>query len=254
MVINGNGPPGIYNSSTTPDGSYGEYNWCAMPHVRKSEYKAPSSDYTLQYLEVIQRHNKRTPYASNTFFKEDIPVCLEPQTSLAPPELTRDAQWDCTGEGPYAYAKDKSQFNTTPVYWQAERNTQNPFEYTVGPGFINSTCQFPAITSEGLEDSKVHGEDLQGVYGGMLKFLPLESEREKYQWRVTNNPITSQTLSETISTRSRNLSDLDRRIREGHLPRHRRVFCVSCVLEQSGHEADTMDSRLIQVTLLSRLL
>ena len=49
--------------------------------------------------------------------------------------------------GPFANAKDRSVFNTTPVYWQAERNTQNPFEYTVGPGFINSTCQFPGITS-----------------------------------------------------------------------------------------------------------
>jgi len=28
--------------------------------------------YTLEYVEVIQRHHKRTPYASNTFFKEDV--------------------------------------------------------------------------------------------------------------------------------------------------------------------------------------
>ncbi len=61
-----------------------------MPHVRKSEYKIPSSEYQLQYVEIIQRHHKvnhhsgayeegayagqRTPYASNTFFKEDITV------------------------------------------------------------------------------------------------------------------------------------------------------------------------------------
>ncbi|CAD6576323.1 MAG: hypothetical protein TREMPRED_001655, partial [Tremellales sp. Tagirdzhanova-0007] len=174
-VINGTGAPGIYNSSTTPDGLYGEYNWCAMPHVRKTEYQVPSSDYQLQYVEIIQRHHKRTPYASNTFFVEDIP-------------------WDCTGEGPYAYAKDRSVFNTTPIYWQAEVNTLNPFEYTVGPGFINSTCQFPAITSAGLEDAMVHGQDVQGVYGQLLQFLPLGSETQKYQWRVTNNVITTQTL------------------------------------------------------------
>ncbi|ORX37384.1 histidine phosphatase superfamily [Kockovaella imperatae] len=175
-VIDGSGAPGIYNSSTTPAGEYGIYNWCAMPHVRKEEYQKVSSDYTLKYLEVIQRHNKRTPYSSNTFFKEDI-------------------SWDCEGEGPYAYARNANQFNTTPIYWQAEVNTLNPFEYTVGPGFINSTCQFPMETSAGLEDSRVHGEDFRGVYGDMLQFLPLSSEREKYQWRVTNNPITSQTLA-----------------------------------------------------------
>jgi hypothetical protein len=41
---------------------------------------APES-YTLQYVEVIQRHHKRTPYASNTFFKEDV-------------------EWGCVGSGP----------------------------------------------------------------------------------------------------------------------------------------------------------
>jgi hypothetical protein len=29
-----------------------------MPHVRASEYQVPSSDYELQYVEVIQRHHK----------------------------------------------------------------------------------------------------------------------------------------------------------------------------------------------------
>ncbi|ORY23361.1 phosphoglycerate mutase-like protein [Naematelia encephala] len=175
-VLNGHGAPGIYNTSHTPDDEYGIYNWCNMPHVRKTEYKVPSKEYSLKYLEVIQRHRKRTPYASNTFFKEDI-------------------TWDCTDEGPYHYAKDKSKFKTTPIYWQAETGTQNPFEYTVGPGFVNSTCQFPDITSEGLEDSKQHGQDFRGVYGDLLQFLPLSWEKNKYQFRVTNNVITTQTLS-----------------------------------------------------------
>ena len=43
--------------------------------------RAPPNNYTLQYVEIIQRHHKRTPYASNTFFKEDI-------------------AWSCAGEGP----------------------------------------------------------------------------------------------------------------------------------------------------------
>lgn len=43
----------IFNSSETPDGQYGTYNWCNMPHVRKSEYTIPSSDYELAYVEVV---------------------------------------------------------------------------------------------------------------------------------------------------------------------------------------------------------
>ena len=39
FVLNGSGAPGIFNSSTTPDNVYGEYNWCNMPHVRTKEYK-----------------------------------------------------------------------------------------------------------------------------------------------------------------------------------------------------------------------
>lgn len=41
-----------------------------MPHVRASEYKLPSSDHELVYVEVIHRHHKRTPYPTNTFYKE----------------------------------------------------------------------------------------------------------------------------------------------------------------------------------------
>ena len=103
FVLNGSGAPGIFNSSVTPEKEYGIYNWCNMPHVRTQEYqcvtscsplqyyreitaeffivRAPPKNYTLQYVEIIQRHHKRTPYASNTFFKEDI-------------------AWSCVGEGP----------------------------------------------------------------------------------------------------------------------------------------------------------
>lgn len=47
----------IYNSSTTPEGEYGTYNWCNMPHVRKTEYVKPSSDYELQYVELVRSLN-----------------------------------------------------------------------------------------------------------------------------------------------------------------------------------------------------
>lgn len=103
-------------------------------------------------------------------------------------------KWDCSDEGPYNHAKSDD-FKTTPVYWQSQTGSQNPFEYTVGPGFVNSTCRFPSITSAGLDDSRQHGKDFGSIYRDTLKFLPKGSERSKYAFRVTNNVITSQTLS-----------------------------------------------------------
>ncbi len=42
-----------YNNSQVPENEYGIYNWCNMPHVRKTEYKVPSPEYKLQYVEVV---------------------------------------------------------------------------------------------------------------------------------------------------------------------------------------------------------
>lgn len=42
----------IFNSSKTPDSDYGVYNWCNMPHVRRTEYVKPSADYELKYVEL----------------------------------------------------------------------------------------------------------------------------------------------------------------------------------------------------------
>lgn len=67
QTINAKGTYGfIFNSSSLPPGvKYGSYDYCNMPHVRKQEYKVPSKEYTLEYVEVIHRHHKRTPYSSN---------------------------------------------------------------------------------------------------------------------------------------------------------------------------------------------
>lgn len=54
-----------------------------MPHVRNREYKVPADEYELVYIEVIQRHHKRTPYASNTFFKEDVTVGRKQSTGAS---------------------------------------------------------------------------------------------------------------------------------------------------------------------------
>ncbi|GLB40973.1 putative phosphoglycerate mutase-like protein [Lyophyllum shimeji] len=177
FALHGSGSPGIYSSSTTPDNQYGEYNWCNMPHVRNREYKTPSREYTLEYVEVIQRHHKRTPYGSNTFFKEDV-------------------AWNCVGEGPlYGVRTAQGEgADVTGVQWQASTNPFNPWTTIIGPGFVGSTCQFPQITDQGLEDSITHGKDLRAVYAKRLNldsyFNPSTS-----QIRVTNNQITSQVAS-----------------------------------------------------------
>ncbi|KAK5938189.1 hypothetical protein PMZ80_009778 [Knufia obscura] len=164
----------IFNSSTTPPGiPYQTYNWCNMPHARRQEYTTPPSVYSLKYVEVIHRHHKRTPYASNTF-----PV--------------ETGTWLCNDESLYYYGAP-SDNNAAQIAWSITQSPTNPFKPT---GFQNSTCQFPQITSEGLLDSRQHGADLFGIYHDLLSFLPSTFDPEKVKFRVTNNVITSQVASQ----------------------------------------------------------
>lgn len=57
----------IFNTSNTPEDEYGTYNWCNMPHVRKTEYVRPSDEYKLKYVEVVSRISNR--YLSNSLLK-----------------------------------------------------------------------------------------------------------------------------------------------------------------------------------------
>jgi len=53
-VVNGSGVHGfVFNDSYPKNAAYGGYNWCNMPHVRKSEYMVPSSEYELEYVELV---------------------------------------------------------------------------------------------------------------------------------------------------------------------------------------------------------
>jgi hypothetical protein len=64
-VLSGDGVYGfIFNSSHTPDREYGQYNWCNMPHVRRSEYRKAPDEYELQYIEVVSRQPE---YEGNEF-------------------------------------------------------------------------------------------------------------------------------------------------------------------------------------------
>ncbi|KAM0282829.1 hypothetical protein ACHAQH_002833 [Verticillium albo-atrum] len=173
-VLNGEGKWGfIYDTSETPDEKYGTYNWCNMPHVRKTEYVKASEDFELKYVELIHRHHKRTPYSSNAFPVESY-------------------QWNCDEQGLFYFGERLHSSNpAAKTYWKVYISPVNPF---VPAGWIG-TCQFPQITAQGLDDSYVHGADLFGVYHDTLGFLPNRDDpswREKVQYRVTNNQITSQ--------------------------------------------------------------
>ncbi|KAI2462869.1 phosphoglycerate mutase-like protein [Annulohypoxylon bovei var. microspora] len=170
----------IFNTSETPEARYGTYNWCNMPHVRKSEYVRPGAEYALRYVEVIQRHHKRTPYASNAF----------------PVESYR---WNCDDQGLYYYGRPFGGDDRQPAqgFWKGYISPVNPYT----PSGWVGTCQFPQITSAGLDDSWTHGQDLYEVYHDLLRFLPGRGEdwRSKVTYRVTQNVITSQVAGMLIN-------------------------------------------------------
>lgn len=165
-ALDGSGAPGIYNSSVTPNGSYGIYNWCDMPHVRAQNYPRPAQNMTLQYVEMIQRHQKRTPYASNQF-----------------PHPT---PWYCNNSDIYAYLSSNMTQPAVPVAWNDYQDEYNPF--SVEP---LGTCEYPQITPAGFQDSYGHGQDVAGVYRTLLGFLP-PTLNGSVKYRVTSNVITSQ--------------------------------------------------------------
>lgn len=82
-------------------------------------------------------------------------------------------------------------------YWKGYISPVNPYTPS---GWIGS-CQFPQITSAGLEDSWTHGRDIYGVYHDLLGFLPGKDEdwRSQVLYRVTHNVITSQVAGMLIN-------------------------------------------------------
>lgn len=127
-ALNGTGIYGfIFNSSQSPPDT--EYNWCNMPHTNPATYKVPDSEFKLEYVEVIHRHHKRTPYADNTFPREGY-------------------AWNCDDEGLFYGGKplNPSGNDSADTYWSVYTSPNNPFP----PEGFNGTCQFPQITRGGL--------------------------------------------------------------------------------------------------------
>ena len=176
-AINGTGTYGfIFNTSQGP---LYVHNYCNMPHVNPKSYpRVKDPSLKLEYVEVIHRHHKRTPYADNTFPVETYP-------------------WYCDDEGlfyggsPINPAGNKS----ADTYWSVFTSPSNPLT----PEGFKGTCQFPQITRGGLDDSHQHGVDLKSVYSDLLSFVPADYDPSATTYRVTNNEITSQVASMLIA-------------------------------------------------------
>ena len=154
-----------------------------MPHVRTSEYPlVESSDLQLSYVEVIQRHHKRTPYAANTFPIETYP-------------------WYCSDTGLYYYGSplNPSGNASAETHWSVFTDGSNPFP---APGFPGD-CQFPQLTRGGLDDAWQHGRDLYSVYSDITGLRSDQSNIDALPagvtFRVTNNVITSQVAGMAIN-------------------------------------------------------
>lgn len=176
QAVNGTGTYGfIFDSSSGP---LDTYNYCNMPHTNPKTYPKASSEYKLEYVEIVHRHHKRTPYADNTFPREGY-------------------SWDCSDQGLFFGGKPLNPYglDSAATYWSVYTSPSNPF----APAGFNGTCQFPQITRGGLDDSHQHGEDLKAVYAGLLSFIPEEYDAEAVSYRVTNNVITSQVASMLIT-------------------------------------------------------
>lgn len=114
-------------------------------------------------------------YASNGFPQESYP-------------------WNCDDEGLYFYGQPRDPRHAAHVYWQGFQDAANPFNVTGWQG----TCQFPQLSSGGLDDAWQHGHDLWKTYHEHLRFLPREYDGEKMSFRVTTNVITSQVAGMVI--------------------------------------------------------
>lgn len=185
-TINGTGTDEFIFSDSKASGNV--LNWCNMPHTNVQTYVKPSQDYKLEYVEVIQRHHKRTPYASNTFPEEGY-------------------SWYCSDEGLFYGGKPLNPYgsDSAATYWSVYTSASNP----LAPTGFNGTCQFPQITRGGLDDSHAHGADLKAVYADMLGFLPKTYDPKAISFRVTNNVITSQVASMLIPAMFPSLSNID---------------------------------------------
>ncbi|KAF8552843.1 phosphoglycerate mutase-like protein [Imleria badia] len=159
---------GIYNSSFTPSHQpWNTYNYCNAPHVNSQHYTEPEDPAaTLEYLNVVIRHHKRTP---DNLYPDERP-------------LNPISGWNCVDFIQQDYAA-----GTAPVYHETIIPEWHPFASQIWPG----TCDAGQLTREGLEDAVKHGQDFWSVYHDELGFLDTVDPRDIYV-RTTTEVRTQQ--------------------------------------------------------------
>ncbi|SPO38695.1 related to acid phosphatase [Pseudozyma flocculosa] len=142
----------IYTSSVTPAHlPWNTYNYCNAPRVSAAHYIKPQGPGTegaeLVYLNVVQRHHKRTP--DNTYPNE---------------RAYNPTAWECDDFKQVSYGigtGNASRLRTHSVYHQVETPSWHPLASLIWEG----SCDKGQLTSAGLQDSIQHGKDFASVYG-----------------------------------------------------------------------------------------
>lgn len=164
---------GYYSGPDVPGGSYGIYNYCNMPHVRKSEYVMPNdTNATIKYVEVIHRHHRRT--TDNPF-----------------PYEVLDLNVSCRNLKEYNYEQPEDGSGAAAVYSRTYVDRVNRFSDML---YFSTSCESGHLILGGLEDSIQHGKDLYDVYGDMLGIIPQFPDERTY-FRTTPTTLTRQVAS-----------------------------------------------------------
>ncbi|SPC67605.1 related to acid phosphatase [Ustilago sp. UG-2017b] len=119
--------PGVFTSSNTPARlPWDTYNYCNAPHVSAKHYELPpqaKKDAKLVFVNVVQRHHKRTP--DNLYPNENV---------FNPP-----AGWDCSNYQQISYgvgAKEDANLQGHGIY----RKVENPSWHPLNSLIWNGAC------------------------------------------------------------------------------------------------------------------
>ncbi|PWY97721.1 phosphoglycerate mutase-like protein [Testicularia cyperi] len=180
--------PGVYNSSATPAGlPWDTYNYCNSAHVNAKHYNKPSEvrkGAELVYVQVVQRHHKRTP--DNIYPNE---IVFNPPSG-----------WDCNDYRQISYgvgAAGASDLHAYGIY----RKIENPSWHPLTSILWNGTCDQGMLTAEGLRDSIQHGKDFWSVYGpkGVNPLLTNGVNEKDVYFRTSNADRTYQVSGGLLS-------------------------------------------------------
>ena len=156
--------------------------------------RTPSSQFRLKYIEVIQRHHKRTPYNTNTFFKEVFRWTVRTQNqSIMEKVLLALLAWLAT-QPLFSGLRILTQTTLLPALLDRDSLVASKFSNCVDENhfkFQSRSCAFPQITAEGIDDSFTHGSDIRSGYASRLG-LSTKIDTTTFKVRVTDNQITSQ--------------------------------------------------------------